>query len=208
MDVRNDSNQVTTSSTIFKSKLFDYVRSVGDIVGPKNICFASRISNNRICVYLKNVEFVDELIQNHPSIRVGETDLPVRKLVTPAKRLIISNVSPSIPNDLLETSLKNYGLQLASTITFLKAGIPGDEFNHILSFRRQVYMIPPSENFEMQTSLSITFDRNSLTRICKEKGHLAANCPNTNIANELPSDNTQTGNIGNDPPVATYIQTE
>ncbi|KAG5863943.1 hypothetical protein JTB14_009820 [Gonioctena quinquepunctata] len=44
--------------------------------------------------------------------------------------------------------------------------------------------------------------------LCKEKGHLAANCPNINIANELTSDNTQTGNIGNDPPVATNIQTE
>ncbi|KAG5880984.1 hypothetical protein JTB14_024523 [Gonioctena quinquepunctata] len=43
---------------------------------------------------------------------------------------------------------------------------------------------------------------------CKEKGYLAANCPNVNIANELPSDNTETGNIGNDPPVATNIQTE
>ncbi|KAG5868696.1 hypothetical protein JTB14_028711 [Gonioctena quinquepunctata] len=44
--------------------------------------------------------------------------------------------------------------------------------------------------------------------LCKEKGHLAANCPNINIANELTSDNTQTENIGNDPPVATNIQTE
>ncbi|KAG5888018.1 hypothetical protein JTB14_007137 [Gonioctena quinquepunctata] len=44
--------------------------------------------------------------------------------------------------------------------------------------------------------------------LCKEKGHPAANCSNINIANESTSDNTQTGNIGNDLPVATNIQTE
>ncbi|KAG5866602.1 hypothetical protein JTB14_018030 [Gonioctena quinquepunctata] len=70
----------------------------------------------------------------------------------------------------------------------------------------------------MQMSLLITFDRKShrifLSTdgmgcfLCKKKRHLAANCPHINTANELPSDNTQTRNIGNGPPVATNIQTE
>lgn len=169
-------------------KLFDYVKSIGDIIGPKNICFASRISNNRICIYLNSVEMVDQLIKNDPTIHVGDFVLPIRRFVTPAKRIVISNICPSIPHNLIEEALKDYGLQLVSPISFLRAGIQGEEYSHILSFRRQVYVIPPTEEFELHTSLVISFENNAhrifLSTdkmecfICKQSGHIASNCPN------------------------------
>ncbi|XP_044748699.1 uncharacterized protein LOC123309578 [Coccinella septempunctata] len=171
-------------------KLFDYVKAIGKIIGPKNICFASRISNNRICIYLSKIEYVDQLMENNRIIKVEEYDLAIRRLVTPAKRVIISNVCPSIPHNLIEEALKSMELQLVSPITFLRAGIPDDEYNHILSFRRQVYVIPPSESFTLQTSKLINFEENEHRiffstdkmecYICKQTGHIAANCPNTN----------------------------
>lgn len=170
-------------------KLFDYVKSIGDIIGPKNICFASRISNNRICIYLNTVELVDELIKNKPVVRVGDLDLPIRRLVTPAKRVVISNICPSIPHDQIETALRDFGLQLVSPVSFLRAGIQGDEYSHILSFRRQVFIIPPADNYELQTSLVIPFENNAYRIflstdkmecfVCKQSGHIANNCPNT-----------------------------
>lgn len=202
-------------------KLLDYVKAVGDIVGPKNISFASRISNNRICIYLSNRELVDKLIAAHQVISIKDMDLNIRRLVSPTKRIIISNISPSIPHDIAETALKNLNLNLASPISFLKAGIPGDEYGHILSFRRQVYIFTPTENFELQTSLLIPYEGNEYRIflstdkmecfLCKQTGHIASNCPNPpssmlaldNIVAQPPSEvtpvNTDAQSFGNIP---------
>ncbi|RZB41733.1 hypothetical protein BDFB_013113 [Asbolus verrucosus] len=40
--------------------LSDYVVAIGNIVTPKNIIFASRLSNGRICIYLSSKLLVDE----------------------------------------------------------------------------------------------------------------------------------------------------
>lgn len=192
-------------------KLFDYVKAVGEIIGAKNICFASRISNNRICIYLSKTEIVDQLVKTHPVITIGNINFNIRRLVSPTKRIVISNISPSIPHDLAENAVRTLGLQLASPVSFLKAGIPGDEYGHILSFRRQVYVFPPTDDFELQTSLVIPYDGNSYRIflstdrmecfICKQAGHIANQCPNlptSNLPLPLPQDNlTQSPSTAN-----------
>ena len=74
-----------------------------------------------------------------------------------------------------------------SPITFLKIGVNNPEYNHILSFRRQVYTLPP-ENIEVPNSMVVTHEDasyriflslNSLAYFkCKQSRHIAANCPN------------------------------
>ncbi|KAG5864336.1 hypothetical protein JTB14_013321 [Gonioctena quinquepunctata] len=139
-------------------KLFDYVKAIGDIIGAKHITFASKISNNRICIYLSCPNDVDELLKTNPTVNIENLTLSIRRLISPTKRILISNISPSIPHDLAENAIKSLNLQLASPISFLRAGIPGDEYNHILSFRRQVFVFPPHDNFELQTSLLVTYE--------------------------------------------------
>lgn len=184
-------------------KLHDYVQAIGNIVQPKNICFASRISNNRICIYLANKELVEQLMQTHPSITIGNINLNIRRLVSSTKRIVISNVSPCIPHERLTEVITNLGLQLASPVSFLKAGIPGDDYSHILSFRRQAYIFPPNENFELQTSVLVQHDGNdsriflSTDRmecfICKQTGHVASNCPNPQTSHDAyPASTSQT----------------
>lgn len=177
-------------------KLFDYVKAVGDIVGPKNIAFASRISNNRICMYLTTKEVVEDLIRSHPKIPVGHLELNVRRLISPTKRILISNINPDIPHELVEDTLKGLGLHLASPVSYLRAGMPSDVYSHILSFRRQVYVFSRTEDFELQTSVVIPFDENtcriflSTDRmecfVCKQTGHIANSCPNPPAAKPTP----------------------
>lgn len=168
-------------------KLSDYVLKIGEIVGPRNISFASRISNNRICIYLSNTELVDHVIKNHPTITIDEREVSIRRLITPAKRIILSNVCPSVPHNVLEKAIGEMGVKPISPISFLRAGILGEEYSHVLSFRRQIY-VQPDETLELPNSLVIQHEEinyriflsyDGMTCfICKQPGHIASRCPN------------------------------
>lgn len=181
-------DQAIILNAIESCKLSDYIQVLANIIGPKNILFASRITNNRICIYLVDSHSVDNLLSTHKCIIVNDTEVGIRRLVTPAKRLVLSNVCPSIPHDVLINSIKSLNLKPVSPITFLKAGIPGEEFSHILSFRRQLYILPPEDENKLPSSILITFEDTSyrifITTddmscfLCKQKGHIANTCPN------------------------------
>lgn len=182
-------DQAILLNAIDEFKLSDYVIAVGNIIGPKNILFASRIANNRICIYLKNVNLVNQIVAQHNTIEINNVPIDIRRLVTPAKRIIISNVSPIIPHEIISNVLQNFGLQLVSQITFLRAGIQEAEYNHVLSFRRQAYVAPPeNEMYELPSTTVVNFEdtpyRIFLTFdeaacfICKKSGHVAKSCPN------------------------------
>jgi hypothetical protein len=82
-------------------------------------------------------------------------------------------------------SLGKLGLQPLSTVSFLRAGIPGEQFAHILSFRRQIY-VEDNKDIELPSSMVITFEDTSYRIflnhddmccfICKKPGHIASQC--------------------------------
>lgn len=172
-------------------KVGDYVVALAAIIGPKNILFASRIANSRICIYLASSQMVDALLAKQTTLKVLDQDIGMRRLITPAKRLILSNVCPTVPHDIIESALKSTGLQLVSPVSFLRAGIAGEEFSHIFSFRRQVYVAPPPTEVvsDAQSSIVITYEGTQyriflsyddmLCFLCRQKGHIASNCTNT-----------------------------
>lgn len=179
-------------------KLSDYVISIGDIVGAKNILFASRISNNRVCIYLSQIKYVDEIVQHHNKIEISGNEVNIRRLITPSKRIIISNVCPSIPHSILEQLFTNMGLKLVSPVTFLRANIQSNQYSHVLSFRRQVYVHPddkvslPSTTIikHDETNYRIFFSYDELICFaCKLPGHIAGNCPNQPNETQTTSDN-------------------
>lgn len=167
-------------------KLSDYVMEIGKLVGPKNILFASRISNNRICIYLSSIKLVDKIVEEHSMIAINDYEIGIRRLVTPARRIVISNVCPSIPHHIIESELKQLGIKTVSPVSCIRAGITGDEYSHVMSFRRQVYSMP-SESEELPSSILITHDNtkyriylsddNLKCYICKAPGHIARRCP-------------------------------
>lgn len=60
-------HSVSSPNLVFHSidspKLLDYAKTIGEVVQPKNIIFVSRISNDRICIYLSRIELVDQMIK-------------------------------------------------------------------------------------------------------------------------------------------------
>ncbi|XP_074029014.1 uncharacterized protein isoform X1 [Leptinotarsa decemlineata] len=175
-------------------KLEDYLVALGAVVQPNNIIFSSRISNNRICIYLASEQILENFMNiNHGTIKIDHQIIQARRLITPNERLILSNVSPSIPHDILETELKNLGIKLVSPITFLRIGTTNPDFKHILSFRRQTYISPPDQA-RVPESILVTHELTSYRIFlsldqqtcftCKQIGHQAQNCPTNQNPNE------------------------
>ncbi|KAL3277755.1 hypothetical protein HHI36_013095 [Cryptolaemus montrouzieri] len=123
-------------------------------------------------------------IIDYGDITVSGEILKARKLISPTDRIILSNVWPTIPHEILIDELLILGLEPVSTMRSLKISTTLQEFSHILSFRRQIFVNP--DNIEIPESLVISYDdisyRIFLTRnamncfICKTAGHLATNC--------------------------------
>lgn len=206
-------DQAVVLTSLEGFKLHEYITAVGSIIGPKNVIFASRITNNRICIYLSSSNLVDNFLTNRNTIQIQNTDIEIRRLVTPAQRLVISNVCPTIPNAEIEKLLLSFNTKLMSRITFLRVGMQESDYSHILSFRRQVY-ISPNENISLPDSVLLTYDNTSYRiflsidglncALCKTVGHLQTDCPkntyqnidgaqgiNDPTQNPSPSDQTQ-----------------
>lgn len=165
----------------------DYVLAIGTIVSPKNITFISRLSNNRFCIFLSSKQILDDLLQKTQSININDQIIPIRRLLNPAKRYIISNVCPSIPNQAILNALNKLDIFPISQISHLKAGINIEGFEHIMSFRRQLF-IKHEDIPKLPGSLEITTN-DSQFRIfftddvvtcfrCKASGHTSNNCKN------------------------------
>lgn len=180
----------------------EYVIGTGSIVGPKNILFVSRMSGNRICIYLNSSQAVQEFVDKHKGITIKDVFIPARKLLLPAKRIIISNVAPCIPHLVIEEELRRAQVKVVTPISFIGAGIGLDEYKHVYSFRRQVYVatdqpeasIPSSLLISYQTEefrIFLTDDRMKCFR-CKEFGHIASKCTNVN---QGPSTSTESEHL-------------
>ncbi|VVC39001.1 Endonuclease/exonuclease/phosphatase,Zinc finger, CCHC-type, partial [Cinara cedri] len=166
----------------------EYIIAISKLTSPKNIKFVSRISNGRFCIFFNDKNTVDFLIDNHLSIKLNDhTIIKTRRLINPAKRIIISNVSPAIPNDSIILHLKDHNIQIVSPITHINAGFNIPELAHILSFRRQVYINP--DDFQKLPNSAIIMHENTPHRIffsddtlscytCKLKGHTSKQCKN------------------------------
>ena len=118
----------------------DYASAIGKITGTESIRFLSRISNGRVCHYLNSKQTVTNLTSKFQSIPINNQNVEVRPLINPAQRIILSNVSPTIPNETLENAFIRNQIQPVSKISFLRAGFHEPGFAHILSFRRQIYV--------------------------------------------------------------------
>nr|CAH7716692.1 unnamed protein product [Callosobruchus chinensis] len=148
--------QAIIFNAIDGARIQDYLLQLGPIVNPKNILFCSRISNNRLCVYLSSKAWVDKFLADPGEIVIQGEKVRARRLVTPSDRLVISNVCPTIPNTAIKSALEQLDLQL-SPISFLRIDATLPEYSHILSFRRVTY-VAPNESTKIPESIEINHE--------------------------------------------------
>lgn len=174
----------------------EYVYTIGDIIGAQNITHTCR-KNKKIHIFLKEKEYVDTLINNHKTIIVQNQKIELRRFINPALRLIISNACPTIPHFIIEKTLLNQGLKLVSPITFLHAGFSREEYRHIMSSRRHVFINEDEETFiphriqidYEETNYMVYLSIDVTCSTCKQKGHKANICPNQNREENEPMAN-------------------
>ncbi|CAI6364340.1 unnamed protein product [Macrosiphum euphorbiae] len=190
-------NQAIVFNSINNIKQIEYVSAISKIVPAENIIFVSRISNNRFCVFFNSQTVMENLLKTHSSIHVNGIDIPIRRLINASKRIILSNVYPTIPNQLILNALHQLGIKTTSQITHMKAGFATEQFSHILSFRRQIYINQDSAT-KLPNSITVTVE-NTTFRIfitddivtcfqCHQTGHFSSQCKNIpdpiNVINE------------------------
>ncbi|KAL4147803.1 hypothetical protein QTP88_002152 [Uroleucon formosanum] len=195
-------NQAIVMNTLDGIKQIQYLIALSKITDATNIISASRISNNRFCVFLKNQQITNDIISKHSAIYIDNIEIPIRKLINPAKRIILSNVYPAIPDNYIIEALGALGVKITSPITALKAGFPLDQFAHIKSFRRQLYI--SHEDFsKLPGSIVIDLDNTSYRIfitddivtcfLCKKTGHVSSSCK-TNYSPFPPIENMDISN--------------
>ncbi|XP_053988267.1 uncharacterized protein LOC128881344 isoform X1 [Hylaeus volcanicus] len=142
------------------------------------------------CVFLASKEIADNLTDKHKHIRVNDSTLSLRPLISKAQRIILSNVYPTIPHATIEEIFDKLGVRRESAVSFIKAGMIEEGFTHILSFRRQLY-VHPDDTYKIPNNIKIEHEQTTYwiypstdtlkCFICKLEGHLAKNCNTTEI---------------------------
>lgn len=194
--------------------LRDYLVSLSTVTKPSTIRFISRIANSRICVYLDSKETANELVDVTKKIKVKDHILEIRPLISRNKRIVLSNVCPIIPHEVLIQKFNEMNVKILSPITFMKVGIPDVGFSHIMSFRRQLYVSPEDEK-RLPDSLQIHYeDTNYWIYIsnesmkcftCNTNGHLAKNCPQSNYTSTATKNLNDNSSKLNENPISEYI---
>lgn len=166
-------------------KIKDYIFAIGDLIGPKKIISASRISRNRVCIYLDSKATADNFTESREGIEIEGKFVRVKKLISPTKKIILSNVHTSIPNSILADMLKHFKIRTASGVHSLHIRLDRDDYKHISSFRRAVY-IYDDENVAIPDNILLKYNNENhrifLTNdelrcyICKSSGHTALSC--------------------------------
>lgn len=161
------------------------LRKVADIIGGKNIHYCTRLSGGRICLYLTNEECVTKAVEEG-GIIVNLVYLPIRRYVTEATKLVVSNCPPELDDEKLKEILKPYG-RIVSSPTRLKVSTNHDDLKHIKTWRRVVYIMKGPDSQELPKRLNI---RNSeeinytlyldtdevMCDYCKRPGHHINKC--------------------------------
>lgn len=157
--------------------------AVGEMVGYDSVKSASKM-NNGVVLFLDSLDKVHMVVEQ--GVVIQGTLVPVMPLSSPTKKIILSKVAPFISNEMLQKELMRHG-QLMSPIKMLPLGCKSPLLKHVVSFRRQVFMILKNNTEELNLLLKFRVDNSDYTVHvssdtmkcfgCGKEGHLIKTCP-------------------------------
>lgn len=113
--------------------------AVGEVVRFESNKSASQM-NSAVVIFLEVVRKVKQVVEC--GVFVRENFTPVFPLVSPAKKIMVSNTSPFIKNEAL-------------SIKIVLLGCKSPKLKHVACHRRYVYMLPKGANSHL--NLTLTF---------------------------------------------------
>lgn len=173
-------------SSIKDVKIHEYIECIANIVGSENVMFASRLSMDRIGMYLKSKTIVETLTEKYNTIVINDIETLIRPLITKSKKFFLSRVSPIIPNAYLHNEIEKLDfVKFTSPIQMVKVGCEKESLSHVLSYRRIFYGLIDKNKalpefieieFEGETHKIYINDQIKKCTICLKYGHLAEFC--------------------------------
>lgn len=157
--------------------------AIGKVVGHENIKSASRM-NGSVVAFLSQTDLVNKIVEH--GIILNDSLVAVTPLVTPARKIIISNVPPFLKNALIVNELSRHG-QIVSAPKRIPLGCKSPLLQHVVSFRRQLFMVLNKASEELNIVLKFKVDGCDYVIFatsetmkcfnCGADGHLIKNCP-------------------------------
>lgn len=157
--------------------------AVGQIVGHASVVSASRM-NGSVVLFLDSVDKVNEIVSC--GVVINDQFLNVLPLVTPAKRITLSNVPPFIKDEVIARELSRFG-KLVSSIKKVPLGCKSPLLKHVVSFRRHVFMVLNDYTSELNVTFKFKVDHFDYVIFattesmkcfgCGKEGHLIRACP-------------------------------
>ena len=157
--------------------------AVGEKVGHVGIKSAARM-NSAVVIFLDRVEKVNRLVET--GITVKDTFVPVLPLTQPATKVVLSNVPPFISDEFLSRELSRHG-KVVSPLRMIPSGCKSPLLKHVVSHRRQLYMILNKRDEDLNLRFLVKVDDYEYVIFatsagmrcfgCGGEGHTVRSCP-------------------------------
>ncbi|KAM4538543.1 uncharacterized protein V3H82_024172 [Fundulus diaphanus] len=158
--------------------------AVGEVIGHRSIKSAARM-NGAVVLFVEKIEQAQQLVE--AGISVNGLFLQVSPLTLPATKIMLSNVPPFISDDFLVRELSRHG-KVVSPIKKVLSGCKSPLLKHVVSHRRQLYMILNRKDEELNVRFHVKLDdfeyvlfatsSNLKCFGCGQEGHIIRMCPN------------------------------
>jgi len=125
--------------------------AVGNVVGYNAIVSASKM-NNAVVLFLNAIEKVNELVQT--GVVINDALTLVLPLSSPSRKIIVSNVPPFVSDASIAKELSFFG-KIVSPIRKIAFSCKSPLLKHVVSFRRQVYMVLKNNADELNLSFNV-----------------------------------------------------
>ena len=157
--------------------------AVGQAIGHSHVKSAARM-NSAVVIFIDKLDKVNALVE--AGVVINETLVPVIPLALPAKRVTLSNVPPFISDDFLRRELSRHG-KIVSPFKKLLSGCKSPLLKHVVSHRRQVYMIFNNRHQDLEVAFNVKVEdfeyilfasTKTITCFsCGKEGHVVRACP-------------------------------